>query len=244
MSRASTGRPACPLCGAWHASRLPCPEPPPLTGSEKQGFRVAAETPRGVEGYGVLLARMGPTWLSRIVTFPNVVWTVPGGRSAIAFRGRTEDEATRQAVTFIREHCRVRGYRMRDELVLSGGEPRPHLVLPDAAAIVRAPRFPRELPVRFGRNRPVVIGRTGNISEGGLFVVTEYPMGTSDLVGLLLELEQGKVPLRGSVVWQCADLEAGRRPGMGIRLLDPPGVYVRYVQTLDAEGGSGASGRS
>jgi hypothetical protein len=233
MSRSScAGGPACSLCGTRHASRLACPEPPPLTGSERQGFRVAAETPRGLEGYGVLLARMGPAWLSRIVTFPNVVWTVPGGRAAIAFRGRTEDEATRQAVAFIREHCRVRGYRMRDEIVLVGGDARPRLVFSDPAAAARPPRFPRDLPVRFGRNRPVVFGRTGNLSESGLFVVTEHPMGSQDLVGLLLELEQGKVPLRGAVAWQRAALEVGRTPGMGIRLLDPPTVYVRYVRAL------------
>jgi hypothetical protein len=129
----------------------------------------------------------------------------------------------------VREHCAGRGYVMRDELELCEA---PRAMPPPEGAASRAPRFARRLPVRFGRNRPTVLAATTNLSESGLFVATEHPMEEGELVGLLLELEHCKVPLRASVAWHRRGADWGRPAGMGLRLLDPPPVYQHYVHAL------------
>jgi hypothetical protein len=186
-----------------------------------------------MQGFGVLVAAAGERWRARILTYPNVLWTVPGGGSSIKFYARSVEEVERKAIAFIRQHCAVRSYVLRDELQPVGLDEflRAHPGDP-ADAVVREPRFRRVLPVRFGLSRPTVIGRTGNLSESGLFVTTPHPLGEGALAGLLLELEHSKVPLRGSVIWNRALPGLGRDPGMGLVLLNPPTIYVRYVQAL------------
>ena len=221
----------CACCGTEHAAESGCPRVSEISNSEVPVWRVAVETPRGIDGYGVLVAPMGNSWRARILTYPNVMWTVPGGGSSIKFVGRTPEEAERLAVAFIRRHCGERSYVMRDELE----------ALPDNHAILDAgkkypthadPRFQRKLPVRFGEARPTIVGKTGNLSETGLFVHTRHPLVEGVLAGLLLELEHCKLPLRAQVVWQRVLPEPGREPGMGLELLKPPKIYVRYVQAL------------
>jgi len=194
---------------------------------------VAAETPEGVRGYGVLVAEAGARWCARIVTFPNILWMVPGGGEPIKFLARSEDETMRQAIDFIRQHCVAKGYLMRDEVqyleplrrsVAMGG-------LKTFAGRI-AERYERRLPVRFGRSRPNILGHTGNLSEAGLFVATLTPLVGGDAIGLLLELEHCKVPLRGAVAWRRAQRVSGRDCGMGLRLVNPPTVYVDYVRAL------------
>jgi len=219
----------CRVCGADHPQDRGCPGEWRPSGPELPGWKVSVETPGGFVGYGVLLAPTEDRWLARILTFPNVLWTIPGGRATLKFLGRTEREAEAKAVAFIRSHCIGLGYTMRDEIGL----------VADAAHAVRRPdvmgsprRYSRRLPIRFGRSRPIVQAETGNLSESGLLVVTEHPMAGGDLVGLLLELEHGKVPLRASVVWNRYSISRGLVPGMGLQLLNPPAMYTRYVDAL------------
>jgi hypothetical protein len=202
------------------------------TGPESTSWKVAVQTPHGTRGYGVLLAEAGRRWRARIVTFPNVMWTVPGGGGSLKFLARSRREAERAAINFVRRHCVDRGYVMRDELrpVFESGTRRQ--AQGDRSGAQPAPRFHRDLPVRFGRNRPTVTASTINLSASGLFIFTEHPLPVGELLGLLLELEHCKVPLRGSVVWERRLSEPGRPPGMGLRLLNPPTVYLRYVQAL------------
>lgn len=61
----------------------------PATGPERHGWRVHVETSRGVEAIGVLVAPSGDLWRSRILTYPNVLWTAPGGRSTLKFLAPT-----------------------------------------------------------------------------------------------------------------------------------------------------------
>ena len=205
------------------------------TGPESNTWRIAVETPRGVEGYGVLVAVAGERWRSRIVTFPKILWMIPGGGETIKFLARTRDEVERKAIDFIRRHCVAKGYLMRDE-VQYVRTPRPTAAInaggrPVSSAGV-APRFRRYLPVRFGRTRPILLGQTDNISESGLFVSTEYSLVEGELVGLMLDLDYCKVPLRGSVAWHRSAPEPGRPQGMGLHLLRPPPIYVSYVRAL------------
>jgi hypothetical protein len=199
-------------------------------------WRVGVETELGVRGFGVLVAPAGRRWRARIVTFPNVLWMVPGGGEPLKLLARSETDAIRRAVDFIRCHCVQKGYLMRDELV-PVAPPRPRMgsfrdAPPSIGGAIREPRFDRRLPVRFGRSRPTILGRTGNLSESGLFVATETPLSSGELAGLALELEHCKVPLRGSVAWHCALRTPERERGMGLRLVNPPAVYVRYVRAL------------
>lgn len=223
----------CPLCGTKHGTSMGCPRQIFATGPEKPRWRVAVETPLGARGYGVLVAEAGPRWCARIVTFPNILWMVPGGGESIKFLARTEDEAVRSASDFIRQHCVDKGYLMRDEVEFV--EPLRSMVALDGAKQYTgqlAPRFDRRLLVRFGRSRPTLVGRTANLSESGLFVATDSPLSGGVSLGLLLELEHCKVPLRGAVVWQRSQSNAERICGMGLRLVNPPSVYVSYVRAL------------
>jgi hypothetical protein len=223
----------CSLCGTQHAPNVACPREVRATGPEKPRWRVAAETPLGVRGYGVLVAEAGARWCARIVTFPNILWMVPGGGQALKFLAKTEEDAVRQASDFIRQHCVAKGYLMRDEVEFV--EPVRRSVDLDGSKIFTgqpAPRFERRLPILFGHSRPTMPGRTGNLSETGLFVATAVPLSDGEALGLLLELEHCKVPLRGAVRWQRTRQSPGRECGMGLRLVNPPAIYLDYVRAL------------
>ena len=218
-----------------------------VTGPEKPRWRVAVETSEGIRGYGVLVARADDRWRARIVTFPNILWMVPGSGDTVKFFGRTEDEALRQAIDFVRQHCVQKGDLMRDEVQFfapvrrpAAAVAQPPVIAPQPASPViavgrpppTAPRYTRRLPVRFGASVPELLGYTGNLSESGLFLATDRVAAEGALLGLSLELEHCKVPLRGSVAWSRVGRQPGREPGMGLCLVSPPPVYRQYVQAL------------
>jgi len=181
----------------------------------------------------VLVAEAGHLWRARIVTFPNILWMIPGGGETLKFMGKSEELVTRRAIDFIRQHCVSKGYLMRDEVQFVPPLKRSFVVAGSRVAAQRFPRFDRRLPVRFGLNRPTVLAQTGNLSESGLFIETGRPVLGGELVGLLLELEHCKVPLRGCVAWRRTEPNAGLDCGMGLRLVSPPKSYVDYVRALE-----------
>ena len=79
----------CQVCATQHGEREDCPGELRATGPERHGWAVAVDAQRGVDLYGVIVAPSGPRWRARIVTFPNVLWTMPGGRGTIKFVGAT-----------------------------------------------------------------------------------------------------------------------------------------------------------
>ena len=79
---------------------------------------MTVETPFGLEAYGVLVAPSRDLWRSRIITYPNVLWTVPGGAVTLKFAGRSPQHAESQAVAFVEGHINARGYVRRDALDL------------------------------------------------------------------------------------------------------------------------------
>jgi hypothetical protein len=165
-----------------------------------------------------------------VLTYPRIFWLVPGGHCTLKFIGRTPEEVERKAVAFIRAHCHERGYTMRDEITVVDS-PRTRAKRP-LRAEQQHPRFQRVLPVRFGENRPVMPGVTADLSEGGLFVACEQPADREMNVGILLHLEHCTVPLRGAVMWVRRVPRDGRPVGMGLRLFNPPGIYLSYVRAL------------
>jgi hypothetical protein len=205
------------------------------TGAERHGWRINVETPYGLEACGVLIARAGDLWRARILTYPNIIWTVPGGDGALKFVDDSPQRAERQAIAFIKKHYHLLGYTMRRDEVRA--EPRviepeaaPHVLLrPDGMPATRKVRF---LPVRYGLSRATEKGGTGNLSETGLFVITNSPENEGTWLTVLLGLKGEDVEMKGLVRWMNRQPHAGRSPGMGIQLDNPSSRYKRYVRLL------------
>ena len=53
-----------------------------------------------------------------------------------------------------------------------------------------------------------------------------------EFLGLSLQLEHCKVPLRASVAWRRMLEAQGQDCGMGVRLVNPPTSYVSYIRAL------------
>ena len=225
----------CPVCCTLHHSRKDCPGELLATGPERHGWRVNIHTPNGIEACGVLVAQAGDVWRARILTYPNVLWTVPGGQGTIKFAARTAREAEGAAIDFVREHVRVRGYTMRDEVALvEPGEfdleaVRLGISRPTGPA---APRRIRFLPIRFGVKQITEVAGTGNLSRTGLFVITNAPEEADTWLNMLLELTDDNIGLKGLVRWTNRRHRSGRSPGMGIQLKEPPPSYLDYIRSL------------
>jgi hypothetical protein len=147
------------------------------------------------------------------------------------FVAATEEQAEHQAIEYIREHCAARGYTMRDQLAdLSGAT-----ALVGETKRPKDQRYVRVLPVRYGVSKPVLSGRTRNLSLSGMFVDTRLPLTTGGTAGMLLELEHCRLPLRGNVVWTREQPGPSRPAGMGVELVRPPAAYKKYVHALALE---------
>ena len=70
------------------------------------GWRVLVHTGARTEVYGVLV---GPAarglWRARVLTYPRMLWSIPGGRGTIKFVGATPQDSERNAVEFILGFC-------------------------------------------------------------------------------------------------------------------------------------------
>ncbi len=223
----------CPVCGGSHTKPEDCPGDLQATGPERHGWRVTVETPFGLEAYGVLVAPSRDLWRSRIITYPNVLWTVPGGAVTLKFTGRSPQHAESQAVAFVEGHINARGYVRRDALDL----PAVARFQAEAHAKAVAAQGPslrkiRALPVRFGAGPSLFAAMTGNLSETGLFVMTLAPFDPGTGLRVLIDLETGPVGLRGTVVWKREQLVLGRPLGMGVQLISPPEPYREFVEEL------------
>ena len=103
----------CPVCSTTHADGMRCPGELIADTPARHGWRISVTTDHGIEAYGVLVARTTHgLWCARILTYPNVIWATPGGRSAMKFVARSPHDVERQAVEYIRDHCRERGHRL------------------------------------------------------------------------------------------------------------------------------------
>jgi hypothetical protein len=223
----------CSVCCTPFEQRHVCPGSLLATGHERHGWRVHVETPHGLQAFGVLIAPSGDLWRSRILTYPNAMWTIPAGGGSIKFAGKSQEEAERRAMAFIEEHCAKHGFRRREHIDVE--ETRR---LFDEGPRGRPPRLQASqrkectLPIRFGCELAVRTGKTVNLSREGLFVGTCEPLKAGESVRLHLELEDRTLPLRGIVIWNRRRPERGRPLGMGIRLVDPSPGYPRFIDQL------------
>lgn len=223
----------CSTCGGSHATPKDCPGDLRATGPERHGWRVTVDTPFGIEAYGVLVAPTFDLWRARVITYPNVLWTVPGGNVTLKFAGSTPQEAEGSAVAFVEGHIRSRGYARRD--TPEAPEVSPFNAEAQARALAAAGpalRKLRAIPVRFGSGASLFSAMTGNLSESGLFVMTIAPFDPGSELRVLLDLETGPVGLQGQVVWQRPRPVSGRPVGIGVRLISPPGAYRDFVVEL------------
>jgi len=219
----------CRVCGTEHRESEACPGGLAATGAERPGWRVQVETPFGSEAIGVLLAPVHDQWRARIVTYPNVLWSAPGGRGTLKFVGDTAEDAEAQAVRFVEEHVRRKRYARSDGRATAGAapqpRPRPHFSAADA-------RKRYVVPVRFGPQRAITRGTTVNLSHDGMFVGAPTPEDDGQSLLIHVYLEGQMVPMRGLVMWTRLEAVPDRPVGMGIRLSNPPALYKTFVATL------------
>jgi len=223
----------CAVCGGNHQTPRECPGDLRATGSERHGWRVAVETTYGIEAYGVLVAPSLDLWRARIITYPNILWTVPAGAVTLKFAGATPQEAETQAVAFVDGHITARGYvRLDTPDTPAVSRYRAEAQARAVAAADPALRKMRALPVRFGTGPTLFAAMTGNLSESGLFVMTLAPFDPGTGLRVLIDLETGPVGLKGQVVWNRPRIVLGRPVGMGVQLISPPEAYREFVVEL------------
>lgn len=217
----------CCVCGTEHYGPASCPGELRATGTEKPGWRINVKTPFGHEDIGVLLAPSNDQWRARILTYPNSLWTAPGGRGTLKFVAETKEQAEAQAIAFVRRHVEAkRSMGEADARRSAAAAPAPHHLM----AIV--PRKARLLPVRFGFERALTRGMTVNLSVDGMFIGVSQPDEGGQSLLLHLDLDGHTIPLRGVVMWNRRRAGTQRPSGMGIRLSNPPLLYQSYVAAL------------
>ncbi len=222
----------CGVCGGRHVRPQECPGDLRATGTERHGWRVTVETPHGFEAYGVLVAPSDDLWRARILTYPNVLWTAPGGAVTIKFVGATPQDAEARAVAFVEDHIRACGYLRRDALDVTKVAAYNAEAQAKLAAGGPAVRKLLAFPVRFGGANATFSAMTANLSESGLFLVTMAPFEAGVGLRVVMDLENGPVGLRGHVVWKRERPVLGRPIGLGVRLVSPPDPYREFVLEL------------
>ena len=168
-----------------------------------------------------------------MITYPNILWTVPGGAVTLKFAGRTAQEVEARAVAFVEGHIKARGFVRCD----APDAPPVSRFRAEADANAKAATGPalrkvRAIPVRFGSGPPVYAAMTGNLSESGLFLMTLAPFDPGTGLRVLIDLETGPVGLKGEVVWKRDKVVLGRPMGMGVQLIAVPESYLEFVVEL------------
>lgn len=225
----------CPVCCTAHSQAVDCPGDLRATGPERHAWRIEVDTPRGKQSMGVLVAPSYDLWRARILTYPNVLWAIPGGAATLKFVGRTAPEAEAKAVAFVEAHCFEKGYLRRDGLVpAEAGR-----FDADETPSGRRPKSPlpakrrlRALPVRFGERRADRQGISVNLSEDGMCIATSAPLEAGSSLRIVMPLQRETIEVEAIVIWARTRPEPGRPLGMGVRLSAAPAAYLRFVRDL------------
>ena len=236
----------CLVCCSQHLPGRACPGELLASGPERQARRFQVSQARRIEYYGVLIAESDDLWRSRIFTYPNMLWSVPGGRGTMKFVGSTAQEVEAKAVAFIREHCKLRKFLLteHEQPKVAGRMKRERAAVQNPRS-AREERHPSALNVLFGEEQAEEPGLTTDLSNGGLFIATKRLKPQGRRLRLKLQVGDYTIALRGSVAWVRTKAEKGRPIGMGIRLTQPPALYVRYVKSVEdgvGEEGEGKEG--
>jgi hypothetical protein len=230
---AQTG-PWCRVCGTRHVIG-PCHREYLATGPERHGWRALVEGRDAPDVYGVLVAPAGHLWRARILTYPNVIWMVPGGGASMKFLGTTAALAEAAAVLYLTEHCKATGVKISRRLPDLDPGPLDSEEAPASrqdSEKQAARRRLRHLPLRWGTDGPNEDGYSEDLSEGGLFLISGKIQPEGTRLVLSLRLGEATVALVGVVTWVRAMASQGRRVGMGVRLDAPPRAYLEFVRSL------------
>jgi hypothetical protein len=223
----------CPVCCTRHDLGPKCPGELLADEPERHGWRVTVTTGQRQEHYSILVAPSGDLWRARIVTLPNILWSVPGGRGAMRFVAQTASEAEQLAREFVRDVCARKKYKIVDTPQVERAEPiDSEPAGPAADHGAENARFLHSISIRFGIETASTRTATADLSKQGLFVVTNRPLPKGTKVKLMLELEHAMLPLTGTVAWVRATPEEGRQAGFGVQLESPPALYEHYLKQL------------
>ena len=82
------------------------------------------------------------------------------------------------------------------------------------------------------------MGLTSNISRQGMFIATPELIPLNSEVSVLIGIADEMFSLKGMVMW-CQewsdDNSSDVQAAIGIRILDAPTQYIKYVDKLDAQ---------
>lgn len=228
--------PWCAVCCTRHTPGGECPGNLLATGPERHAHKFAVAQENRLEYYGVLIAEAGDHWRARIFTYPNMLWSVPGGRGTIKFVGDTAKEAETRAIEFLNEHCEARRYTMQEAAI----EPQVGQLEKENADQLspqggKEERHPCKVPIRFGEEKAEQAATTANLSSGGVYIATDKLVEKGKRVRMLLDVQAYTIPLVGTVVWVRVREEPGKAKGMGVQLHTPPALYLRYVATVQEQ---------
>ena len=94
-------------------------------------------------------------------------------------------------------------------------------------------RHPVRLDVNYRRGESYLFSRVENLSELGIFIVSEEPFDKQTRLELrFLPPEGGEaIEITGEVVWVERGT-AGRQPGMGVRFINPSPQVRQRIQAL------------
>lgn len=226
----------CRQCGTQHKPSAECPGELLAVGAERHGWRGLADTPRGPEVYGTLVAPVSQGWRARILTFPNILWVARDPQvGSMKFLAGSPGAAEKLAVDYIRAVCKRAGFTVRKELPYVESakvDPERSPALTKSEKIRAAERKLKCIRIRYGVGRPTLEAETDDISEGGLFILTSRPLPVGTELRMFLETEELGIPLRGAVRWTRDHVVEGRPVGMGIRLAAPHPRYLHFVRQM------------
>lgn len=233
----------CSACGTRHDRLADCPGDLGPEGPERSGWTIDVATPAGgVRTYGVVVAPARRGWTAGIVTWPNKVWTIPGGRTPLRFPGESPREAEAAAIAYLKDELVRRGERRWLEPPAPPPDPKgilgndddgrrePSATAHAGGAVVRRKRC--GVACAFGHTTPALPAKIGNVSDRGLFVQTSRPLDRGAVVRVELPVDRGTIRLRGVVVWSRAEPVEGRQRGMGIRITRLPAGYAEWIRGL------------
>ncbi len=227
----------CAVCGSRHDLGPPCPGVLEASGPERFGWRVALEGDHRTDEVAVLVAPSDEFWRARVLTLPNMLWSAPGQRGmTLKFVGHSAKDVEETAKKYIRLFATRRGMTVRPATSVK----KQALKADGVKGNGENQRMLYTIPIKFGEQLADRVGLTGDLSNAGLFIATKQPLPQGRRLRLVLEIDQARLPLQGTVIWVRSHQEEGREPGMGIQLHGTPALYRHYVARL-GEGAKAAA---
>ncbi|MBW2276518.1 MAG: TIGR02266 family protein [Deltaproteobacteria bacterium] len=97
----------------------------------------------------------------------------------------------------------------------------------------REPRHAINIDVNYRHDETYLYSHTGNISEMGIYLLTDKPLAVDTKIELRFAVPGEPEPLRvqGEVRW-VVHPGGGTEPGMGVKFLDPSEEFRQRIREL------------